>query len=114
MFAAGHAADSPNRTAAKTQRPIRSVSSSLRVSRHSTVQAVKRPRAAPLARPSRLVLAALDLRRALANPLPAIRAFGDIRAHFRPAVLADDEQVRLRHANPRIPAWERRPGRLRA
>src|SRR5213075_1182964 len=62
----------------------------------------------------RLVLAAFDLRRTLPHPLPAIRALGDVRAHFRPAVLADDEKVGLRHANSRIPAWPMRPAVFRA
>src|SRR4051812_8899920 len=41
--------------------------------------------------------AALELGGPLANPLPAIRALGDVRADLGPAVLADDEEVRLGH-----------------
>src|SRR5439155_22026510 len=37
--------------------------------------------------------AALELRRPLADPLAAVRAFGDVRADLRPAVLADDEEI---------------------
>ena len=43
---------------------------------------------------------AVDLRRPLADPLPAVRALGHVRAHLGAAVLADDEQVRLRHGAP--------------
>ena len=43
---------------------------------------------------------AVDLRRPLADPLPAVRALGHVRAHLGAAVLADDEQVRLRHGLP--------------
>src|SRR6185503_2704395 len=48
----------------------------------------------------RLAARAVDLRRALTDPLPAVRALGHIRAHLGAAVLADDEQVWLRHGLP--------------
>ena len=44
-----------------------------------------------------------QLRRALAQPLPAIRALGDVRAHLRAAVLADDVEVDFRHAGKDSP-----------
>src|SRR5439155_15404197 len=56
--------------------------------------------------------AALDLRRPLADPLAAVRAFGDVRADLRPAVLADDEEISSAchragpdDTAPRPPAW---------
>ena len=47
-----------------------------------------------------LAAGAVDLRRPLADPLPAVRALGHVRAHLGAAVLADDEQVGLRHGLP--------------
>ena len=38
--------------------------------------------------------AALELRRALAQALAAVRAFGDVRRHLTPAAAADDKEVR--------------------
>ena len=47
---------------------------------------------------------AVELGRPLAHPLPAVRALGHVRADLGPAVLADDEEVRLRHAPSGYPA----------
>ena len=35
----------------------------------------------------------VELGRALTQPVAAVRAFGDVRAHFGPAVLADHEEI---------------------
>src|SRR5579864_115153 len=42
---------------------------------------------------------AVELRRALAQPVAAVRALGDVRAHFGPAAPTDDEQVRVTGAH---------------
>ena len=56
----------------------------------------------------RLARVAVDLRGALAHPLPAVGALGHVRAHLGAAVLADDEQVWLRHGSlAEYPAAER-------
>ncbi len=43
---------------------------------------------------------AVDLRRALTEPVAAVRALGDVRAHLGSAVLADHEQIGAAGAHP--------------
>ena len=52
---------------------------------------------------------AVELRRPLAQPVAAVRALGDVRAHLRPAALADHEQVRAAGAHEPIVGGCERP-----